>query len=84
MKGGSETLISILVGDSIDDHVTHVIHARSCLRIDETDEEAHEALQIEAESGETMWPCPDVSVRFAMTEESLRRATSCSGARSRK
>ena len=53
LKGGSQDLISILVGDSIDDHVAHVIHAPSCVRIKETDEGAHEALQIESESGET-------------------------------
>jgi hypothetical protein len=53
LKGGRQDLISILLGDSADDHVAHVIHAPSHVRLKETDEGAREALQIESESGET-------------------------------
>jgi len=53
LKGGDRDLISVLVGDSANDHVAHVIHAPSHVRIKETEEGAHETLQIESESGET-------------------------------
>jgi Family of unknown function (DUF5335) len=53
LKGGNRDLISILIGTTSDDHVTHVIHAPSYVRLKETAEGAHEALQIESENGVT-------------------------------
>ena len=53
LKGGKRDSISILVGDRSDNHVTHIIHAPSHVRLKETEEGAHEALQIESESGVT-------------------------------
>ena len=53
LKGGKRDSISILVGDRSDNHVTHIIHAPSHVRLKETEEGAHEALQIESERGVT-------------------------------
>ena len=53
LKGGYRDVISIFVGDRSDDHVTHVIHAPSHVRLKETEEGAHEALQIESGNGVT-------------------------------
>ena len=53
LKGGKRDSISILVGDKSEDHVTHIIDAPSHVRLKETDEGAHEALQIESEGGVT-------------------------------
>lgn len=46
-------VISILVGGKSDDHVAHIIRAPSHVRLQETQEGAHEALHIEAENGAT-------------------------------
>ena len=53
LKGVQKDSISILVGDRPDRHVTHIIHAPSHVRLKETEDGAHEALQIESESGVT-------------------------------
>ena len=53
LKGKNRDVISILIGTTSDDHVTHVIHAPSHVRLKETAEGAHEALQIESENGVT-------------------------------
>ena len=53
LKGKNRDVISILIGTTSDDHVTHVIHAPSHVRLKETEEGAHEALQIESENGVT-------------------------------
>jgi hypothetical protein len=54
LKGDNRDLISILVGGDRNNHVAHAIHAPSHVRVEETDEGAHEALQIESESGVTI------------------------------
>jgi hypothetical protein len=48
-----EDVISILVGSRSNDHVAHMVHAPSHVRLKETAEGAHEALQIESASGVT-------------------------------
>jgi uncharacterized protein DUF5335 len=48
-----EDVISILVGSRSNDHVAHMVRAPSHVRLKETAEGAHEALQIESMSGVT-------------------------------
>src|SRR4051812_2178446 len=45
-----EDVISILVGSRSDEHVAHMVHAPSHVRLNQTSAGAHEALQIESES----------------------------------
>ena len=51
MFRANRDVISIFGGDRSDDIVTHVIDAPSHVRLGETEEGAHEALQIESENG---------------------------------
>lgn len=51
LKGDGEDTISIMVGETPDDHVTHTITAPSHVRLEQTQEGANEALQIESASG---------------------------------
>ena len=53
LKGSNEDAISIMVGETPDDHVTHTITAPSHVRLEQTQEGANEALQIESASGAT-------------------------------
>ena len=53
LKSGKRDSISILVGDRSEDHVTHIIDAPSHVRLKETEEGAHEALQIDSAGGVT-------------------------------
>jgi hypothetical protein len=48
LKGDDEDTISIMVGETPDDHVTHTITAPSHVRLEQTQEGANEALQIES------------------------------------
>lgn len=48
LKGGDEDTISIMVGETPDDHITHVITAPSHVHLEQTQEGANEALQIES------------------------------------
>ena len=51
--GNSET-IAIIVGQTIDDHVTHTISEPAQVWLEETDEGAHQALQIESANEKTI------------------------------
>ena len=48
LKGGDEDTISIMVGETPDDHVTHTITQPTSIRLEQTQEGANEALQIES------------------------------------
>lgn len=52
VKDKGEDVISILVGGK-SDHIAHIIHAPSHVRLKETEEGAHEALHIESKHGPT-------------------------------
>jgi hypothetical protein len=53
LKDSGEDVISILLGGAPRDHVAHIVHAPSHVRLKETESGAHEALQIESSSGVT-------------------------------
>ena len=53
VKDDDEGAISIMVGETPDDHITHVITAPSHVRLEQTQEGADQALQIESASGAT-------------------------------
>jgi hypothetical protein len=53
LKASDEDAISIMVGETPDGHLTHVIAAPSHVRLEQTQEGASEALQIESTSGAT-------------------------------
>jgi hypothetical protein len=48
LKGGDEDAISIMVGETPDDHVTHTITQPTRVRLEQTEEGATAALQIES------------------------------------
>jgi hypothetical protein len=53
LKGSDEDAISIMVGETPDDHVTHTITQPTHVRLEQTEEGATEALQIESGDGVT-------------------------------
>ena len=53
MKGGDDDTISIIAGDRPEDHVTHTVVAPKRVRLEETAEGGHRALEIVAASGVT-------------------------------
>lgn len=50
---GDEDTISIILGETPEDHITHIITGPSHVRLEQTESGAHEALQIESASGVT-------------------------------
>ncbi|HEY0378950.1 MAG TPA: DUF5335 family protein [Pyrinomonadaceae bacterium] len=53
LKGDDEDAISIMVGETPDDHVTHTITRPTHVSLEQTQEGANEALQIESGEGVT-------------------------------
>jgi len=53
LKGDGEDTISIIIGEAPEQHVTHSIAAPAHVRLEETEQGAHEALQIETTDGNT-------------------------------
>jgi hypothetical protein len=53
LKSEDEGVITILIGGKAGDHLAHIIHAPVHVRLKETPEGAHEALQIESKQGPT-------------------------------
>jgi hypothetical protein len=53
LRGSTDDAISVFVGTGSGDHVAHIVRSPSHVRVKETSEGAHEALQIEAANGET-------------------------------
>jgi hypothetical protein len=53
LKGGDDDTISIIAGDRPEDHVTHTVVAPKRVRLEETAEGGHRALEIVAASGVT-------------------------------
>lgn len=51
LKDDGEDMISIFVGGKPDDHITHIIHAVTHIRLKETEQGAHEALHFEPKRG---------------------------------
>jgi hypothetical protein len=54
---GDEDTISIILGETPKDHITHIITGPSHVRLEQTESGAHEALQIESASGVTTLLC---------------------------
>jgi hypothetical protein len=50
---GQQDLVSIFIGGTAGDHLAHLIHRPTHVRLKETDEGAHEVLQIESDTGAT-------------------------------
>jgi len=53
LKNGGTNAISIMAGDSDDDHVNHIINRPTRVALEETNDGAHRGLRIEAEDGQT-------------------------------
>lgn len=52
-KGSGENMISLLLGEEAEDHVTHTISRPTHVRLEQTAEGANAALQIESADGTT-------------------------------
>lgn len=53
LKGTGKDSISIIVGESTDDHITHTITEPTSVRLEKADSGADEALEIESKSSAT-------------------------------
>jgi hypothetical protein len=53
LKGHGKDTISIIVGDTSEDHVNHIINNPTRVALEATEEGAHKGLRIEAADGET-------------------------------
>lgn len=67
LKDEGEDVITILVGGRTGDHLAHMVHAPADVRLKETEEGAHEALQLASKHG----PTTLLRFRSAVLPESL-------------